>query len=68
VLIAHCPGHLRIEVRNGPGRRLAGTNGSGHGLMGMRERVQLWGGSMEATPTDNGGFRLCVELPIGAKS
>ena len=68
VLLEHCPGHLRIEVRNGPGRRLAGPNGSGHGLMGMRERVQLWGGSMEVTPTDNGGFRLCVELPIGAKS
>ncbi|HEX5335781.1 MAG TPA: histidine kinase [Propionicimonas sp.] len=67
VLLEHGPGRLGIEVRNGPGRRLAGTGGTGHGLQGMRERVQLWGGSMEASPSEDGGFRLRVDLPTGGK-
>jgi len=67
VLLEHGPGRLGIEVSNGPGRRLAGTGGTGHGLQGMRERVQLWGGSMEASPSEDGGFRLRVDLPTGGK-
>ncbi len=67
VLLEHRPGRLGIEVRNGPGRRLAGTGGPGHGLQGMRERVQLWGGSMEASPSEDGGFRLRVDLPTGGR-
>ncbi len=63
--LEHRPGRLGIEVRNGPGRKLPGPTGSGHGLLGMRERVQLWGGSMEAAPAADGGFRLRVELPTG---
>lgn len=65
--LEHRPGRLGIEVRNGPGRKLPGPTGSGHGLLGMRERVQLWGGSMEAAPAADGGFRLRVELPTGGK-
>lgn len=68
VLLEHSPGRLGIEVRNGPGRKLAGTGGSGHGLLGMRERVQLWGGSMVAAPSEDGGYRLRVELPTVATS
>lgn len=67
VLLEHTPGRLGIEVRNGPGRRLASPAGTGHGLQGMRERVQLWGGSMEAAPCDDGGYRLHVELPTGGR-
>ncbi len=67
VLLEHTPGRLGIEVRNGPGHKLAGSGGTGHGLQGMRERVQLWGGSMEAAPSDDGGYRLRVELPTGGK-
>lgn len=67
VLLEHTPGRLGIEVRNGPGRKLAGTGGPGHGLQGMRERVQLWGGSMDAAPSADGGYRLRVDLPTGGK-
>lgn len=67
VLLEHTPGRLGIEVRNGPGRTLAGPGGTGHGLQGMRERVQLWGGSMEAAPCDDGGYRLRVDLPTGGR-
>ncbi len=37
--------------------------GSGHGLVGMAERADLFGGRVEAGPTPEGGFRVLVRLP-----
>ena len=39
--------------------------GSGHGIVGMRERAHLLGGSLEAGPRPDGGFRVVAHLPIG---
>ncbi len=39
--------------------------GSGHGIVGMRERALLLGGSLDAGPRPGGGFRLVALLPIG---
>lgn len=36
---------------------------TGHGLIGMTERAELFGGTLAAGPTDDGGFRVQVDLP-----
>ncbi len=39
--------------------------GSGHGIVGMRERVQLLAGSLDVGPRPGGGFQVVAYLPIG---
>ncbi|MET0236693.1 MAG: histidine kinase [Kibdelosporangium sp.] len=51
---------VRISVvDSGPG----GTPGTGHGLIGMRERVMMYGGSFAAGPLPAGGFAVSASLP-----
>ncbi len=38
----------------------------GHGLVGLRERVHVLGGTLAAGPTATGGYRLAAQLPTGA--
>ena len=65
VTIAYEPDLLRIEVID-DGRGVNGAGpGTGHGLMGMRERVGVYGGSFQAGPHAGGGFRVAVTLPYG---
>ena len=56
---------LELEVANN-GRSEAASNGSGHGLAGMRERVALCGGTLETGPRDGGGFVVRCHLPVGS--
>jgi signal transduction histidine kinase len=59
------PSVVEVEVVD-DGRGAAAANGAGgHGLLGMRERVALWGGSIEAGPRPGGGYRVLAELPYG---
>ncbi|MGK5728519.1 sensor histidine kinase [Streptomyces sp. URMC 124] len=44
------------------------TGGTGHGLVGMRERVRLVGGTLDTGPLDGGGFRVAARLPLTAAS
>jgi signal transduction histidine kinase len=53
---------LCIEVRD-DGSGEVSTEG-GHGLIGMRERVQLYGGSLRATALPERGFRVTADLPL----
>ncbi|MFF2083741.1 sensor histidine kinase [Nocardia sp. NPDC058176] len=55
---------LRIEVHNGPGSTPATSCAGGHGLVGMRERVALWGGRFTAAPEPDGGYRVRAALPL----
>ncbi|MFF6997813.1 sensor histidine kinase [Streptomyces sp. NPDC008313] len=41
-----------------------GADGQGHGLIGMRERVGMVGGTLDAGPRPGGGFRVSVLLPL----
>jgi signal transduction histidine kinase len=43
-----------------------GRMGTGHGLIGMRERVQAFGGDLEVGPRSGGGFRVAARLPLAA--
>jgi signal transduction histidine kinase len=43
---------------------LRSSNGSGHGLVGMRERVALYGGALETGPGTHGGFGVHARLPL----
>lgn len=56
---------LRVEVRNDapPGHPEEILPGGGHGLVGLRERAQLLGGTLTAGPTADGGFAVRAELP-----
>lgn len=59
---------LLVEIRNGPPDATAaapGLPGGGHGLVGLRERAQSLGGTLEARRTSDGGFVVRAELPYG---
>jgi len=43
------------------------TSGTGHGLLGMRERVEIYSGSFAAGPRPGGGYQVAVSLPIPSR-
>ena len=66
VRIDATPSGLRIEVSD-DGRGVNGrSDGTGHGLIGMQERVAVFGGALETGPTAGGGFRVAADLPYGS--
>jgi signal transduction histidine kinase len=52
-----------VSIHNGAGDRAADLPGSGSGLIGLAERVQLMGGTLDSGPEPGGGWRLHAELP-----
>jgi signal transduction histidine kinase len=58
-------GDQAVEVRvRDDGRSAAPADGRGHGLVGMRERVAVYDGSVSAEPAVGGGFEVIARFPL----
>jgi signal transduction histidine kinase len=57
-------GTLGLRVLDAGTGRGVRVNGAGHGLVGMRERVKLHGGSLRTGARPDGGFEVSAELPL----
>ncbi|HEY5360574.1 MAG TPA: sensor histidine kinase [Streptosporangiaceae bacterium] len=66
VSVAYQPGHLDLAITNPASGGRRPRDSAGHGLVGMRERVALFGGELEAGPSPDGTFTVRVRLPITA--
>ncbi len=63
VNVRYAPGELVLNVAdNGRGARR--SDRPGHGLIGMRERVVLYGGRLDAGDRDGGGFEVSASIPL----
>jgi signal transduction histidine kinase len=63
VSVDHRDHDLRLAVHD-DGRTPSGHSETGHGLLGMRERVAVYGGRLLAGPSAGGGFELVATLPV----
>ena len=66
VTVCYRPVELQIEVRD-DGEGGSVSDGLGHGLVGVRERVKIYGGQMTAGSASGGGFVLSTRLPLTAE-
>lgn len=64
VSVRYGPDSLELEIADDGGGDSARAPGGGHGLVGMRERVALYGGRFQATRSPGGGFVVKAALPI----
>jgi signal transduction histidine kinase len=64
VAVSASGGDVRVEVTNtAPDGPASPRTGEGHGLVGMRERVELLGGTLQTGPTPDGGFTVVAWIP-----
>ena len=61
--VRYGPEGVQLEVRD-DGVGAATSDGLGHGLVGVRERVKIYGGEMNAGTAPEGGFVLSARLPL----
>ena len=63
VTVRYRPHELDLQIAD-DGKGPVATNGHGHGLVGIRERVTIYGGEMSAGAAPAGGFMLSARLPV----
>ncbi|MGX1852263.1 sensor histidine kinase [Streptomyces sp. NBC_01456] len=68
VRLGYAPDGLTLHVTNtAPAGPAPPSPGSGHGLLGMRERTAMLGGELAAGPTPDGGYEVAALLPAPAR-
>jgi signal transduction histidine kinase len=66
VTVRYQPDELQLEVRD-DGAGGSTSDGLGHGLIGVRERVRIYGGEISAGTANGGGFVLNTRLPLSGE-
>ena len=64
VLVQWTADALTLEISDDGRGASATADGGGHGLLGMRERASMFGGSLSCGPRPGGGFRVRAQLPL----
>jgi signal transduction histidine kinase len=66
VLVRYGNGEVELVVAD-DGNGKGGGAGSGHGLVGLRERIAVVGGELEAGPRTGGGYEVRARLPMNSE-
>jgi signal transduction histidine kinase len=66
VLVEYRTDQLRVEVTDTGGITGASGTGNGHGLIGLRERLAVYGGTLHTGPRVSGGYRVRALFPLPA--
>jgi signal transduction histidine kinase len=64
VVVGYRPRALELEITDNGRPNGASSNGGGHGLIGMRERAEFFGGSLEHGHAPSGGYRVSARIPL----
>ncbi|GAA1525066.1 sensor histidine kinase [Actinomadura kijaniata] len=64
VTVRYAPDAIEVRVSDDGRGAAAFDDGRGHGLMGMRERVAVYGGRVRAAPLPGGGFEVIARIPV----
>ena len=64
VTLRYCEDVLVLRITDDGRGATAAADGAGHGMTGMRERVALYGGALQAGPQPGGGYQVTARLPV----
>jgi signal transduction histidine kinase len=66
VTLRYCEDALVLSITDDGRGAATSADGAGHGMTGMRERVALYGGTLQAGPRPGGGYQVTARLPMAA--